>query len=115
MELRKTLLGRFGAFEPPTMESLLCSVSIVGIPLFIALFSVLMLLVGTHHQQDAGGARLSFSVQVEPDDSLNAFRPLAADQAVPLLDLHDTRRAETPLWLQFQPSRERAVARAMLT
>ena len=40
MELRKTLLGRFGAFEPPTMESLLCSVSIVGIPLFIALSTI---------------------------------------------------------------------------
>ena len=101
MEPRKTLLGRLGAFEPPTMESLLCSVSIIGVPLFIALFSVLMLLVGTDHQHDTGGTRLSFSVQAEPDDSLNAFRALPANQSDPPLTLYDTRRAETPLWLQF--------------
>jgi len=101
MELRKTLLGRFGEFEPPTMESLLCSISIVGIPLFIALFSVLMMLVGTYHGSDARGMPVEFSVRAETDDGIEAFRPLPRSDANQSVRLHDTKRAETPLWLQF--------------
>lgn len=101
MELRKTLLGRFGAFEPPTMESLLCSVSIIGVPLCIALFSILMLLVGTYHGSDTRGTPIQFSVQPEPNDDLNAFKPLPRSDSSQWVQLHDTKRSETPLWLEF--------------
>lgn len=107
MELHKTLLGRIGKLEPPTMEALLCSLSIVGVPLFIALFSVLMFALGAKDVTEAHGAALSFRVQVESDADLESFKVLNEDESSPRVQLYATKRSELPLWLSFQIAKTR--------
>ncbi len=105
MELRKTLLGPIGGFEPLTMESLLCSISIVGVPLFIALFSILIFAFGHQHSGIEQGVALPFRVLPEPNALQNGFKTLPQGQVGTAQRLYETKRSEQPHWLLFQVSR----------